>query len=147
MGFSVSGAAAIIMLGLLVAFAIAYPTALGGVERVNEAQDQQADRALAIANGDLTLWNASYNASSDTLEVHVNNTGSTTFAMNHTDLLVDGSYATNATRSIDGQADTAVWLPGETLIVTIREMTSPPDRIKLVTEYGLAVSGAVTEVN
>ena len=72
----------------------------------------------------------------------VNNTGSTALSVRETDLLIDGVYQQTYETSIDGRTARELWLPGETLTVTVS--TSRPKRVKIVTEHGVAET--VTEV-
>lgn len=141
MGFSVSASAAIIFVGLVVAFTTVYPAVDNGFERVSAAREDSEDDLLATQNTAIELANVSYDGGNDTLTVEVNNTGSTALSLADTDLLVDNEYREGNT-SVDGDAETDVWLPGETL--TFEVSVSPaPDRVRVVTEHGVADGGAV----
>jgi len=144
MGFSVSGAAAIIFASMFIAFGMWYTAADNSFSRVTDAQDAQSEGSLETSNTEIAIVSASYN--SGTLTVDVNNTGTTQLSLNETDLLVDGQYETdwqaaNATVASDGGTD--LWLPGEQLTITL-DKASQPNRVKLVTESGVAATGEVT---
>lgn len=147
MGFSVSGGTVVILLGLLVAFTIAYPAAMGGVERVSEAQDRQGDRLVHWQNAEIDFDQATYDDANATVAVRANNTGTIALNMNRTDLLFDGTYVNGANRSILDAPETGLWLPGETIVLTVDDVTSAPDRAKVVGERGLAVAGPVEVSN
>lgn len=134
MGFSVSASAAIIFIGFVVAFTTLYPVAANGLERVTDAREDVNDRALDRQNTAIELANTSYD--NGTLTVEVNNTGTTELSASETDLLVDNTHWTGE-RSVEGDADTDVWLPGETLTITVENLSMSPERVKVVTENGV----------
>jgi flagellar protein FlaF len=139
MGFSVSGAAAIIFLSLFIAFGTLYTATDNSFERVIDAQDDRTEQTLETKNTALNVTSANYNASADELTITANNTGATTLSLNETTILIDNAFQkgweTNAT--VDGNSETDLWLPGETLTVTI-SFTSQPGQVQVVTEIGVA---------
>ncbi|UPW00431.1 fla cluster protein FlaF [Halorussus gelatinilyticus] len=149
MGFSVSGATVVIFLGLFISFGIAYSAANNGMERVNDAYEENTEDALARQNTAIAIGNASVaNEGGDLyLNVTVNNTGSTTLSTDDTDILIDGNY-TNHTSSrmetfeVVGSDETDIWLPGETFRFNVSVATRP-DRVKVVTGPGVADSEVV----
>lgn len=146
MGFSVSGAAAIIFASLFIAFGMWYTAADNSFNRVVDAQDAQTEGSLETENTDIEIISASYDGGATELTIEVNNTGATQLSLNATDLLIDGAFvsgweADDATVAGDGSTD--LWLPGETLTITLDRATQP-DRVKLVTESGVAAIGEVT---
>lgn len=148
MGFSVSGATAIILLGMLIAFGAAFSSVTNGFEQINVAQDDRSDRLVAQQNTNIEISSATYNESeSQTLVVAVNNTGSQELSIDDTSLLVDGEFVPerNRTTTVNGNNDTALWAPGEQLVVnaTIEE---EPDRVKIATETGVAATNTSVEV-
>jgi flagellar protein FlaF len=143
MGFSVSGATAVVFIGVLVSTATLYPAVDRYAERRSEAVDARDDRLLRQQNTALEIANATYNASTDTLTVSARNTGASTLAVSDVDTLVDGVYVASATTttSVAGNQTTDIWAPGETL--RLRVTTQPaPDRVKLVTGPGVAAATA-----
>lgn len=135
MGVSVSVSAAIIFVGLFISIGMVYPSVANGYEHVEEAQSNAADRELATKNTDIALTNATY--AGGTLTVNVSNEGTTALAVDATDVIVDGTYQTSFDRLVvEGDGDTSLWLPGETLTV---EMSAPsrPNRVVVVTEGGV----------
>ena len=67
MGFSVSGAAAVIFIGLLVSAATLYPAVDRYTERRSEAMDGKNERALAQQNTAVEPINATYNTTTGDL--------------------------------------------------------------------------------
>lgn len=138
MGFSTSGSAAILFVGVLVCLTTAYPAIETANERITEATEARHDRALAQANTAVNVTGVSYNATADTLVVNVTNTGSTTLSVDGTDLLVDGTYWGGYTTRVDGDPGRTIWVPGERLQFELTGVTTAPSRVKLVTENGIA---------
>lgn len=143
MGFSVSGSAAIIFAGLLIAFGMWHTAASNSFERVSEAQGDRADATLDEKNTAIVIDSATY--SSGTLTVDATNEGSTALSLNRTDLLIDNAYEPDwqADATVDGDGQTDLWLPGETATITV-SLGSTPSRVRLVTESGVADTEVVS---
>ncbi|NHN41648.1 flagellin [Halorubellus sp. JP-L1] len=137
MGFSTSGSMAIVFVGVLIAVSTAYPVMSTANERVQTAMDEERDRTVDQRNSDIALWNVTYDAGNDTLVVRVNNTGSRTLSVTDTDLVVDGEYTTGYASSVAGETSRSIWVPGETLRFEL-STTTRPDRVRVVTEFGIA---------
>lgn len=145
MGFSVSGSAIIIFIGLVVAAGVAVPPLLGSVGDLSGAQGTQIEQGTDRLNTDIEIIAAVYESGDPgTLTIELENTGTTTLSVESTDLLVDGEIQT---KSEDGKQtgivvegdtdpDAQLWLPAETLEITV-EADAEPDRIKIVTENGV----------
>lgn len=144
MGFSVSGATAVVFIGLLICAGILYPSVDRYSERRSDAMTERSESALSRHNTGVDPGNASWNATTDTLTVTANNSGAATLAVSELDVLVDGEYVdTDASQTtVENTTATDLWHPGERL--TIR-LASPadPGRVKLVTGPGVAVTMAV----
>lgn len=138
MGFSVSGASAIVFVAIFVGFGIFYSAAFNASERVTDAYEESGDHMLEQKNTAVNVSKATYDSGSATVNVTVANTGSTTLAVNDTDILLDNEYQTAFTvREVDGDTNTDVWMPGETLHVEISASTKPTS-VKVVTGPGVA---------
>jgi len=140
-GFSVSGSAAIISIGVLVAFGVMFPAVIDSSHQVSDAQSTQSERILEQQNTEIRINQSTYG--SGNLTVEVVNEGTVALDVDETDLIVDGAYLTpdNTTvyQSLDktnGDTGTNVWLAGEVLELTVE--TDEPDRIKVVTETGVS---------
>jgi flagellar protein FlaF len=142
-GFSVSGASAIIFVGMFLSFGMVYTAASNGYEAVSEAQSAVHEDALAQKNTAIDVANVSYDAANDTLTVNVSNTGSSSLSVDRTDLVVDNEYQTTAaSTTVEDDDETDLWLPGETLSFTLT-LTASPTRVKVVTETGVAAMEVV----
>lgn len=140
MGFSVSGSLAIVTVGALIAFSMAYTAGVNGFERVNDARNGQAEHAVEQDNTAIEI--ASTTLTSDSVHVTVNNTGTTGLSVNATDVLLDNTYATNRTTTVEAadgtrNGETDLWLPGEQLVVEVGYDTEPSS-VTVVTEHAIA---------
>jgi flagellar protein FlaF len=146
MGFSVSGSAAIIFAALFIAFGMYHSAATDSFERVSDARDSHADAALERTNTEIAIESAVRDLDAGVTEfrVRVNNTGSTALSVEETDALVDSDYRTGwrTDATVDGTSNTELWLPGEQLVFNLTGDTG--DRVKVVTEHGVADSAEVT---
>jgi len=142
-GFSVSGAAAIVFTGLFIAFSMWYGPSYNSFERISEAQHDRSERVLATQNVDLEIVTAEY--ASNTLTVEVNNTGGATVGLNATDVLVDNEYQTDWRdgASVASNQNTWLWQAGERLRVEF-DTSSQPGQVKVTTEQGVADATGVT---
>jgi flagellar protein FlaF len=148
MGFSVSGATALILIALLLSFGAVYTATTGTFGEIRDAQVDQSDRNVETLNTDIEIESAIYNGSGNyNLVITVNNTGATTLELNNTDLLIDGDLQTGwrDSATIDGSDTANLWIPQSTLEITIEyaESDPRPDRVKLVTEYEIAATASV----
>jgi flagellar protein FlaF len=146
MGFSVSGAAAIIFASMFLAFGMWYTAAADGFERVSDAQDVRTDHVLETANTDVEITAATYDDVNDVLEIDVENRGAAQVSLSETDLLIDGDYEVDWQSSADvaGDGGTDVWPPTKQLTVTLNGVTSEPDHVKLVTGTGVSDTAEVS---
>jgi flagellar protein FlaF len=143
LGFSVSGSAAIVFVGIFLAFSSAYTASANGFERVTDAKSAVDEEALERQNTALSLTNATYDAGTDTLTVEAVNEGTTTLDVGAVDLLVDNAYRDDfATRTVDGDDSTDLWLPGERLRLEVNA-SSQPSRVKIVTGPGVAATEVI----
>lgn len=150
MGFSVSGAAAIIFASLLVGFGVWFTAASNGLDRVTDAQTDRTEGTLTAENTAVMIDRAVYNESGDErLVVNATNDGTVGLALAETDLLVDGrlfaDWQVNAT--VAGGTNTDLWLPGEELVIDLPASAigpGTPETVKLVTATGVADTAEVT---
>lgn len=123
-------------------------------ERVREAVDAQRELRSAVIATNLSIssavWEADPNESVTNLTVRVNNSGDRTVDLDAVDTLVDGTYIAIADYErvqVDGrQRD--LWRPGEALVLrdqdTVDERVGSPDRLKIITDVGVAAGRKVT---
>ncbi|MFC7069959.1 hypothetical protein [Halobaculum lipolyticum] len=138
MGLSVSASTGVIFLGVFLAVGIAYPAAANGFEQVTDARQDAADRALDRVNTGVSVTNATYVAGNTTVVVVAENAGTTTLGVNDTTLFVDNEVPPTAdvTASVEGDAATDLWLPGETARFEI-VVGSQPNRTQVVVDHGV----------
>ncbi|MCU4799851.1 flagellin [Halobacteria archaeon HArc-gm2] len=145
MGFSVSGSAAIIFAAMFVGFGMFHSATVNGFETVSDAQEDRTDRTLVQQNTEIEIWSATWDGGAGELTVRANNTGSTELAVDDVDLLADNAYVSGYATSVDGDGATNLWLPQETLAITVTSLDSDPGRVKLVTGPGVSATRS-TEV-
>ncbi|CCQ37340.1 fla cluster protein FlaF [Natronomonas moolapensis 8.8.11] len=139
MGFSVSGSAAIVFVGVMVAAGIAVPSLVGSMGALADSQGEQVDRGIDALNTEFEITSATYDSNNTELTLELRNTGSTTLGVNETSVLVDGTIQRDAdiqSTDVDGDSTAALWLPGQTLTIEIDY--SGPNRVKVVAENGIA---------
>ena len=143
MGFSVSGATALLLVAFLISFGAFYSASMGTFGEIRDAQVDQTDRTIDTINTDIEIGSATYNQTETDLIVVANNTGASTLKLNNTDLLIDGELETGwqASATVNG-TDANLWVSQQTLEITVSKDTEP-GRIKLVTEYGIAATATV----
>lgn len=146
MGFSVSGSAALVFVGLFLAFGMYHSATANSFERVSDAERDRSDALLDSRNTAVAISNASYDSSAEELTVEVDNTGSAQLRVSETDLLVDGEYRTGweSAATVAGDADTDLWLTGQQLSVTLSGISSQPGRVKVVTGTAVSATAEVT---
>lgn len=130
MGFSVSGASAIILLAGVLTFSMAFTAVSNGHERVSAAEDDRMEQHLEIRNSNIEITKV------NSTTVQVNNTGSITLNASETALITDGTYEEPDAIAVDYDPDTTVWAPGEQLNISLS--TTDPNRVKVVAETGVA---------
>jgi flagellar protein FlaF len=155
MGFGVSGATAVVVVGLFVSAGLFYDAAATSYEAVDEAEDDRAEALLDQRNTVITVANAAVSPPGNgPLVVTANNTGAAAVSVPDTTLLADNvvvPHDANATWAVEGDTGTEVWLPGEELTVTVERpwldatygTGVDPSRVKLATGNGVSDTEAV----
>jgi flagellar protein FlaF len=141
MGFSVSGATAVIFVAGLIGFGMFYTASANGFEAVTESRESVNERTLERMNTGINLTQTVYNDSNGDLAIAVNNTGARTLSVNDTDLIVDNDYVTDPDASVNGDRTTDLWLPGERL--WLNTTVTDPNRIVVTTERGVQETAVV----
>lgn len=141
MGFSVSGATAVVFIGLLVSAAALYPAVDHYTERHADALAADDERSLTRQNTDIEIAAAATSGDTTTLTVDIDNAGASTLAVSKVDLLVDGTIVVPDEAAVDGTTITNVWAPGETLTLTVDNRTAT--RVKITTGPGVAATAEV----
>ena len=113
MGFSVSGATAVVFIGLLVSAAALYPAVDHYTERHADALAADDERSLTRQNTDIEIAAAATSGDTTTLTVDIDNTGASTLAVSKVDLLVDGTIVVPDEAAVDGTTITNGGAKGE----------------------------------
>jgi flagellar protein FlaF len=148
MGFSVSGAAAIIFATMFVVFGMWYTATANSFEAVTDAEKERTDAVRDTKNTEIAIQSVTYDTVTDEVTVTVNNTGTAQLSVEDTDVLLDGQYQTGWTdnATVEGR-DTRLWLSGETLAISITDVTTLPGRVKVATAHGVAdITTEVTSI-
>lgn len=155
MGFGVSGATAVVVVGLFVSAGLFYDAASTSYEAVGDAEAARAEALLEQRNTAIGVADAGVQPPGNApLVVTVNNTGSTGVSVPETTLLADNvvvPHDSNATWAVEGDSTTDVWLPGETLEVSVSRTWLDdtfgtgvdPARVKVATDTGVSDTGVV----
>jgi len=141
MGFSVSGSMVIVLLGLFIAAGAMYGSLSNTMEAVSDAREDRDDAADRLRHTDVQIDGVTLlSNASCSVAVTATNAGDTDLALNRTDLLFDNEYRAGwqADATVDGDAGTDLWLPGESLTVEVTGLVTAPDRIRLVSGPGVA---------
>lgn len=137
MGFSTSAAVAVVAIGALISLGLLYPAVEGSAVQISEASDERQDRVIDARNSGVDIHSATYDNSTETLTVLVDNSGTVTLDVPKTDLLLDGEIRTDRTTRIDGQEGRNLWVGGERLEIVVEDVESPPDRIVVASQTGV----------
>jgi flagellar protein FlaF len=144
MGFSVSGATALLFIAFLISFGAFYTASSGALDQVQEAQVDQTERNIETLNTEIEIDSnrSSYNESGNNdLRVVANNTGASSLQVADLSLLVNGEYVdfdAEADANLTDPSGDTLWIPQQTLTITITGDYERPVSIKLVTGYGIA---------
>lgn len=154
MGFSVSGATALLFVAFLISFGTFYTATMGAVEQVQEAQVDKQDNSLATLNTEINILSAEYSGNDGELTVVANNTGAEPLQPTELSLLVDGEYTAfgQTNISISDSPEDELWAPQQQLTITVGDNDLPitptgGETVKLVTENAVADTAQITEVS
>lgn len=141
MGFSVSGSFAIVFLGLFLAVSAVLASGGNTVERFADARSDQVERNEAVHDTEINVTSVTLSGIDTNCDVSVtvNNTGSTTLALDETTLMIDNRHQTGWRdgATTDDDASTSLWHPGEQLALDSNGQPTPPDGVAVVTKTGV----------
>lgn len=140
---SVSGSYAVVAIAVFIALGVMIPAVSNTGEEASGAVQDQFERSENVAGTDISIVGSDYNFATDTFTVSVENTGGTRLSVRDTDVLVDGEYVTAGARTttVAGASTTDLWAQGETIEISVDSQL--PDRVKVVTEHGVAAFAEV----
>lgn len=145
MGFSVSGATALLLIAFLISFGAFYTATTGAVDQVQDAQIDQTDRSIETLNTEIGITHVGNDG--DELTIEAENTGASTLQIDDLSLLVDGEYIPHEDleTEVDGSSESELWMPQQQLTITTERDLELPVRIRLVTEHGIAATAILNE--
>lgn len=143
MGFSVSGSAAIIFVAAFIGFGMFYSASANSLEQISDARDDQRDTLLEQQNTAITVTDVTYNQTAGSLNLTVENTGSTELDLEDVDVLVDNTYRSGYRTAVEGDTSTNLWLAQQTLVVNVTGTPSQPERVKVVTGPGVEATETI----
>lgn len=151
-GLSTAASLLVIFVGLVLAMSSLYSVTANTAERVADAREDSRDRQDTVAKTSIEIVSATWDVSDSNFTVKVNNTGDTTLRVPASDTVVDGTYVPISDYErveVEGE-DSSLWRPGEQLVLededTITNFATTPDRVRFVTETGVAATSEVTDV-
>jgi len=153
MGFGTSGSALVIFAALFIAMSTLYTATANTVEEVDEARQDTGEYHRTVQNTNIEVVEATWNTTSSNLTIAVNNTGETTLSVEKVDVVAEDDYLASSDferSEVEGQS-TNTWRSGEQLVLededSLTGITQAPDRVKVVTDPGIADTVSVTEVS
>ncbi len=137
----------ITLIVLLMAASIFLTSFRGYRQETQKAEEINNERIANTIHTDLEVENAIYYSSGENLVIEATNSGSTVLEVPKLLVLLDGERVTKEeiVRARVDKVQTDIWMPEERLEIEIENVTAEPQRIKLVTKYG--VSDYFTEVD
>lgn len=156
MGFSVSGATALLFVALLISFGTFYTATMGAVERVQEAEVETQDQNIETLNTEIELDSAVYNTTAGNLTITANNTGAEPLQPTELSLLVNGTFTSfgDSNVTLSNPSGDELWVPQQTVTLTFNgddpdlpDSFGGGDTVKLVTVTEVADTITITEVS
>ena len=147
-GFSTAASLLVVFVGLFLALGSLYTVTANTAGRVGDAREDQRDHQDDVASTAIHVASAEWDASARTFVVRVNNTGETTLSVPATDTVVVGRYVAvgDYERVTVAGEPSDLWRPGEQLVLEDDDTVAAPDRVKVVTETGVAATAEVVDV-
>ncbi len=139
-GFSSIIGLGITVLVLLIAASIFISSLKSYQDMTRAAEEVRGERLEESVQTDIEIENALYYYVGDNLEVKAINTGSTVLETSSVQVFLDGEIVLdqNISRRLVNGANTNVWGPEENLKIYIENQASKPERIKLVSDFGIS---------
>lgn len=141
-GISTSGSLLVIFFGAFLALGTVYTVASNTTDDLSGAYSDELASQSAVVETDLSV-EATYHAVDGNLTIRADNDGSTDLTVDGTDLLVDGAFRSLSEFGIVTVDDrgTELWKSDEQL--RIENSSAGADRVKVVTEHGVAATATV----
>lgn len=140
MGLSVSAAASIVIIGVLLIFGTLYPAIETSRELKNEARSDWLQRQDAKQRSDMTVTDIDH--TEERLDIDLENTGDTALKLNELEVLINGVYKSEMISNwvVDEDiTETDLWNPGQSLNITLQGIEDEVRRVVVVNEFGIEV--------
>jgi len=135
---SVSAAAGIVMIGVILIFGTLYPAIERSRELKNEARSEWIQQQDAKQRADMTI--TYINHTDERLNISLINTGDTSLGLNELEVLVDGVYESENIMGWIVEEDitnTNIWNPGQDLKLILQDIEEESiERVMVVDEFG-----------
>jgi flagellar protein FlaF len=141
-GVSTSGSLLVIFFGAFLALGTIYTVASNTTDDLSGAYSDELSTQSTIVETDLSV-EATYHAVDGNLTVRADNDGSTDLTVGDTNVLVDGLFRSLSgfgVVTVDGR-ETDLWKPDTQL--RVENSSAGADRVKVVTEHGVAATATV----
>lgn len=156
MGFSVSGATALLFVALLISFGTFYTATMGAMDQIQDAEVDTQEDNIETLNTEIELGTAVYNTTDPSeLTITANNTGAQSLQTEQLSLLINGEFVSFGTENVtlSNPSGEDLWVPQQQLTLTFNgndtdlpDSFGDGDTVKLVTETEVADTVTITEV-
>lgn len=144
-GFGAQIAIGVLALVLIISVSIFVYSVEDVYDKLVYAKQGNNDRISKRVQTDVVIENGWWDQRVDNLRVLVRNSGSTVLNISEVNLLVDNWGVIRkeniASKSVDGIGtdNTKIWAPEENLVILTENIfPTRPERVKIVTEYGIS---------
>ena len=130
----------IMVVVLLIAASIFISSLRNYQGQTRTAEEERNDRIAKSVQTDIIIENAVYYENFDNIEIKAVNTGSTVLEVPSIQVFLDGKMVLDgniSSKLVEG-TKTVVWTPRENLEVVVEDQLQKPERIKMVTDYGVS---------
>ncbi|MBS3817761.1 MAG: hypothetical protein KGY76_09395 [Candidatus Thermoplasmatota archaeon] len=143
MGLSVSAAAGIVLIGVILIFGTLYPAIQSSEDMKNEAKREWFDRRDKEQRSDMNVSSVNYTESQDRVNITLENTGDTTLHIGEIEVLLNGTCSSEKISRwiVDGSiTNTDLWNPGQDLKLILEDIhVKNVRRVAVVNEFGTSV--------
>ncbi len=149
-GYGPEIASAIVLLAILFSMGLLTSSWESTFDLFNSARKDRNKRFVNEVQTDLRVENVVYYQADEDMEIIAKNTGSIELDSSKIDVFVDGDLISKENienRLVDGSRSD-VWIPEDNLvIITENVFPTTPNRVKLVSEFGISDYSTDVEVN
>lgn len=140
MGLSVSAAAGIVIIGVILIFGTLYPAIESSRQMKNEARSEWAQRQDAEQRAAMTITSIDLNQTEERLNISLKNTGDTALNLEELEILINGVYMSEKISDwvVEEEiTNTNIWNPCQHLNLTLQNIEEDSiQRVVVVDEFG-----------